>query len=110
MGNPKIKEAISEVKGGVEVLESVGFTVRDEDGELWAIMPVPSEDRIKLIKETVELLERCQRGVSLSFSIRKSVQDEDLKEELSKSASMEGSSPAEPAKIDRQVDYFLTFS
>lgn len=109
MGNPKIREAISEVKGGVEVLESVGFTIRDEDGELWAIMEVPSEDRINSIKEAVEMLERGQSGVSLNFSIRKSVQDEDLKEELSMSASVENSIPAVPAKIDRQVNSFSSF-
>lgn len=110
MGNPKIREAISEVKGGVEVLESLGFTVRDEEGELWATMAVPSEDTINSIKETVELLDRCQRGVSLSFPIRKSVQDDNLKEEPSKSASVESSIPAKPAKIDRQVDSLLPFS
>lgn len=104
MGNPKIREAISEVKGGVEVLESVGFKVGDEEGELWAIMEVPSADKISAIKEAVELLERWRPGVNLPFSIRKSVQDgddEDLKP--SKSASVGSSAPAEPAKIDRQV-------
>lgn len=110
MGNPKIRDAISEVKGGVEVLESVGFTIRDEDGELWATMEVPSEDRINSIKEAVELLERGQSGVSLNFSIRKSVQDEDLKEELSMSASVESSISAVPAKIDRQVRVFFCTS
>ncbi|KAJ3705812.1 hypothetical protein LUZ61_009517 [Rhynchospora tenuis] len=110
MGNPKIREAIGEAKGGVEVLESVGFKIGDEEGELWATMEMPSEEGIGLVKEAVELLERWRPGVNLSFSIRKTVHDDELKEEPSKSASVESSVPAEPVKIDRKVRVFFCVS
>ncbi|KAL6969989.1 Plant UBX domain-containing protein 2 [Sarracenia purpurea var. burkii] len=57
MGNPKIREAIDEVAGGVEVLECVGFGLREEDGEIWAVMEVPSEEQMLVIKKAISLLE-----------------------------------------------------
>lgn len=58
MSNPKIREAIGEVAGGVELLEFVGFVLREEEGDMWAAMEVPSEERIGLMKYAVQLLEQ----------------------------------------------------
>ncbi|XP_020251212.1 plant UBX domain-containing protein 2-like, partial [Asparagus officinalis] len=63
MGNPKIKEAVSEVKGGVELLEILGFRIGEEEGgEVWGMMEAPTEDGVRVIKEAVSLLERWKEG------------------------------------------------
>ncbi|EHA8587032.1 plant UBX domain-containing protein 2-like [Cocos nucifera] len=58
MGNPKIKEAVGEVKGGVELLESLGFELGEEGGEVWATMQAPSEEQLAVVREAVSFLER----------------------------------------------------
>ncbi|TKY60966.1 Plant UBX domain-containing protein 2 [Spatholobus suberectus] len=57
MNNPKIKEAVGDVAGGVELLSFVGFELREENGETWAVMEVPTEEQINLIKKAIVLLE-----------------------------------------------------
>ncbi|CAL5095857.1 unnamed protein product [Urochloa decumbens] len=58
LGNPRIKEAIADREGGVELLEAVGFRVGDEDGELFAVMDqVPGDARLAGIRRAVLLLE-----------------------------------------------------
>ncbi|CAI9296928.1 unnamed protein product [Lactuca saligna] len=57
LGNPKIKEAIADVPGGLDLLECVGFELKEESEEMWAIMEATSNEKIKLIKQTVYLLE-----------------------------------------------------
>lgn len=57
MGNPKIKEAIPDIAGGVELLEFIGFGLQEEGGELWAVMEVPSDEQIGLIKKAISFLE-----------------------------------------------------
>ncbi|KAJ0981297.1 hypothetical protein J5N97_009552 [Dioscorea zingiberensis] len=91
MGNPKIKEAVGDVKGGVELLEYVGFRIGEEDGELWATMEVPNEERIGVVKKAVSLLERWSLDESSSATI----------------AVKEVSRPVEQEKIDRQVRVFF---
>uniref|UniRef100_A0A2C9U5S6 PUB domain-containing protein n=1 Tax=Manihot esculenta TaxID=3983 RepID=A0A2C9U5S6_MANES len=68
MGNPKIREAVSEVAGGVELLECVGFQLGEEGGEIWAVMEVPNEDRIRLINEVIGLLEPTKVEDKLSVA------------------------------------------
>ncbi|KAI0516294.1 hypothetical protein KFK09_008966 [Dendrobium nobile] len=58
MGNPRIKEAIGDAVGGLELLECVGFRIQEEDGEKWATMGEPTRERIAVIQEAVSLLER----------------------------------------------------
>lgn len=58
MGNPKIKEAVGDVNGGVGLLECLGFELAEEGGEDWATMQVPSEEQLALVREAVSLLER----------------------------------------------------
>ncbi|PON47768.1 Zinc finger, C2H2 domain containing protein [Trema orientale] len=91
MGNPKIREAIGDVAGGVELLESVGFELREEDGEMWAAMEVPSEERIGLMKYAVQLLEQQK------------VQEPQKSTSSMSVASVEVVENVEPRKIDRQV-------
>lgn len=56
MGNLKIKEAIADVVGGVELLEFLGFELQEEGGEMWAIMGAPSGDMIAVVKNAIALL------------------------------------------------------
>ena len=60
MSNPKIKEAVGDVAGGIELISFVGFELREENGETWAAMEVPTEEQMKLIKKAVALLEGQQ--------------------------------------------------
>ncbi|KAH7834980.1 hypothetical protein Vadar_021694 [Vaccinium darrowii] len=89
MGNPKIREAISEVTGGVELLEGVGFGLREEDGEMWAVMELPSEEQIVGIKTAISLLEP-------------------QKVESMPSAAPQTVEPVEPTKVDRQIRVFFS--
>ncbi|XP_009622625.1 plant UBX domain-containing protein 2 [Nicotiana tomentosiformis] len=90
MGNPKIKEAIGDVVGGVELLEFVGFELKEDGGEIWAVMDVPSEEQLVMLKNVVSLLEP------------KKV------EELASVSQVKASEPVEPKKIDRQIRVFFS--
>lgn len=92
MGNPKIKEAIGDVVGGVELLEFVGFELKEESGEIWAVMDVPSEEQLVKLKNVVSLLEPKK-----------------VEELASASQVKAASEPVEPKKIDRQVEFGLLF-
>ncbi|CAN6217602.1 unnamed protein product [Urochloa humidicola] len=60
LGNPRIKEAVADREGGVELLEAVGFRVGDEGGELFAVMDeVPGDARLSGIRRAVLFLERA---------------------------------------------------
>ncbi|XP_010271316.1 PREDICTED: plant UBX domain-containing protein 2 [Nelumbo nucifera] len=90
MGNPKIKEAIGDVVGGVELMEYVGFALQAEGEEMWAVMEAPLEQQIFLIKEAISLLET-----------RKT-------EDLPCANSTEGDSSVDSKKVDRQVRVFFS--
>lgn len=92
MGNPKIREAIGDVTGCVELLECVGFGLVDEDGEMWAVMEIPSEEGMLLIKKAISLLETQKV------------------EELPSTAPSKIDEPVEPKKVDRQVRVFFSVS
>ncbi|KAL6577556.1 hypothetical protein OROMI_009884 [Orobanche minor] len=85
MGNPKIKDAIGDAPAGIELLECVGFELKEENGEMWLTMDDPSEERLDSLKNAVSLLEP------------KKV------EELPTIAPANIEVPVEPEKIDRQV-------
>lgn len=87
MGNPKIKEAITDVAGGVELLECTGFELKEEGGEMWLMMEEPSKERLDLLKNAVLLLEP------------KKVK------ELPSAAPVKLEKPIEKKPVDRQV-YF----
>ncbi|TMW96215.1 hypothetical protein EJD97_007733 [Solanum chilense] len=91
MGNPKIKEAIGDVVGGVELLEFVGFELKEEGGEIWGVMDVPSEEQLVKLKNVVSLLEPKK-----------------VEELASASQVKAASKPVEPKKIDRQIKVFFS--
>lgn len=91
MSNPKIREAIGDVAGGIELLEFVGFELREENGEMWAAMEAPSQDRIGLIKYAVQLLESQK------------VQEPQKVAGSASVASVEVDEKVVPKEIDRQV-------
>lgn len=91
MSNPKIREAIGEVVGGVELLEFVGFQLKEEDGEMWAVIEVPTEDQIRLINSAIGILEPQK------------VEEPQKKESLPSTTSSGMEESIEPKKVDRQV-------
>lgn len=91
MANPKIEEAVGEVAGGVQLLESVGFELREESGEMWMVMEVPGKEGLGLISKAVALLEPKKIGVEEGKKI------EDV------ASSKVANEVVEPTKIDRQV-------
>lgn len=97
MNNPKIKEAIADVIGGVELLSFLGFELKEENGETWALMEAPrEEEKINFIKKAIVLLEP-----------QLVVQDPPKRDNLTSTASVEKVVTAEPKKIDRQVIVIL---
>lgn len=95
MSNPKIKEAVAEVTGGIELLSFLGFELREENGDTWAVMEVPTEEQIKVIKKAVVLLEPPL------------VEQPSKRDNLVTSTSAEKDVKAEPKKVDRQVKIML---
>ncbi|KAL2455274.1 Plant UBX domain-containing protein 2 [Forsythia ovata] len=92
MGNPKIKDAIGDVLGGVELFEFMGFELKEESEEMWLVMDVPSEERLGLVKNVISLLEP------------KKV------EEPPSAATANVEELVEPKKVDRQTRVFFSVS
>ncbi|KAL8531905.1 hypothetical protein ACS0TY_008492 [Phlomoides rotata] len=90
LGNQKIKEAIGDVSGGVELLECVGFELKEEGGEMWLVMEEPSEEQLGLIKKVVILLEP-KKG-----------------KEVPSTAPVKLEEPIEPKQVDRQIRVFFS--
>ncbi|XP_061345007.1 plant UBX domain-containing protein 2 [Gastrolobium bilobum] len=95
MSNPKIKEAVGEVIGGVELLSFLGFELKEENEETWAVMEVPTEEQIKLIKKAIVLLET------------QLVQEPPKRENLASTTSADIDSKDKPKQVDRQVKVFF---
>ncbi|KAK7370014.1 hypothetical protein VNO80_12064 [Phaseolus coccineus] len=97
LNNPKIKEAVGDIAGGVELLSFLGFELREENGETWAVMEVPREEQIKFIKEAIALLESQlvqQQGPPKG-------------EDSASANSAQRGAKAEPKPVDRQVKVFF---
>ncbi|XP_030468166.1 plant UBX domain-containing protein 2 [Syzygium oleosum] len=96
MSNPKIREAIGDVAGGVELLEFVGFELKEEGGEMWAVMDQPGEEQIRMINKAAVLLEPKKfeetKNVDDAPAVVPSVVDK----------------PMEKEKIDRQIRVFFS--
>uniref|UniRef100_A0A2P2JET0 PUB domain-containing protein n=1 Tax=Rhizophora mucronata TaxID=61149 RepID=A0A2P2JET0_RHIMU len=93
MGNPKIRESVTEVAGGVELLEFVGFELKEESGEMWGVMEdVPVNERICLINKVIGLLEP-----------KKIVEEPQKAEDRPSVASAQTEEAVEPKKFDREV-------
>lgn len=93
MSDPKIRKAVGNVPGAVELLKFLGFELKEESGEMWAVMEVPDEERIGLIGKVVELL-LVPKKVEVPRKFEK------LKEEEAKDETVEH---IEPIKVDRRV-------
>lgn len=98
MSNPKIREAIGEVAGGIDLLEFVGFVLKEEGGEMWAVMEVPGEEGIRLINKVVALLDP-----------KKAEEEKRVPNVAATASSKVVDEPVEPKKIDRQVSKFTGF-
>ncbi|MED6180513.1 hypothetical protein PIB30_011030 [Stylosanthes scabra] len=96
LSNPKIKEAVADVTGGIELITFVGFELRDENGETWAFMELPSEDQIRLIKKATLLLE-SQLLVHVSPKT----------ENLAAPSAEKTDAKVERKPVDRQVKVFF---
>ncbi|KAK4484141.1 hypothetical protein RD792_011361 [Penstemon davidsonii] len=92
MGNPKIKEAIGDVVGAVELLECIGFGLIEENEEIWLVMEVPSKEQLRMVMNVISLLEP-KKVEELSSVVRTKVEK-----------------PIEPKKIDRQIRVFFSVS
>lgn len=99
MSNPKIREAIGEVPGGMELLECVGFELKEEEGEMWALMETPSEERVVILKDSIRLLERT-KNIESTLSIASTKEENKGEQEKVKKS--------EPLVIDRQVKVFFS--
>ncbi|RLN42893.1 plant UBX domain-containing protein 2 [Panicum miliaceum] len=63
LGNTWIKEPVTDREDMVELLEAVGFRVRDESGELFMVIDeVPSDARLNGGRRAVFLLERAHHS------------------------------------------------
>ncbi|RLN35548.1 plant UBX domain-containing protein 2 [Panicum miliaceum] len=99
LGNPRIKEAVADREGGLELLEAVGFRVGEEGGELFAVMDeVPGDARLSGIRRAVLLLERAHPSASPAQV------ETDSKE--SRSNAVDGQEEASKT-IDRQIWVFF---
>ncbi|CAL9239178.1 unnamed protein product [Arabidopsis halleri] len=90
MSNAKIKEAIGDVAGGVELLELVGFELKEENDEIWAVMDVPGEEQSNLISKVVGFLEKRKTENS--------------------GYSVQVMGHVAPKKIDREIRVFFSVS
>ncbi|EOA23957.1 hypothetical protein CARUB_v10017174mg [Capsella rubella] len=97
MSNAKIKEAIGDVAGGVELLELVGFELKEENDEIWAVMEVPGEEQSKLINKVVGFLEN--RKIEMP-----------RKDDEKSGSSAQVMEPVAPKKIDREIRVFFSVS
>lgn len=99
MSNPKIRENVGEVAGCVELLECIGFQLREEQGEMWAVMDdVPSEENLALLRRAISLLDpRKEEQVSKG--------DEKIEPEKASEVSNE---PVETKPTDRQTRIFFS--
>ncbi|XP_011070586.1 plant UBX domain-containing protein 2 [Sesamum indicum] len=98
MGNPKIKEAVGDLPGGVELLECVGFELKEEDGEMWLMMEDPSKERLGLIKIVISLLEPKTAKESMAMAPAKE----------STTAAPAKEEAVEPKLVDRQIRVFFS--
>ncbi|KNA03592.1 hypothetical protein SOVF_207660 [Spinacia oleracea] len=100
MSNPKIREAIGEVTGGIELLEEVGFELKEEGGEMWAVMDTPSEEQLLMLKNSVNLIEQAKSS-SLSSSLKVASDKVEVEKKVKEN---------EPLIIDRQIKVFFSVS
>lgn len=96
LGNPKIKEAIADVAGGLDMLECVGFELKEESGEMWAVMEGEVSEKVMMVKQVVDLLEPKKVG--------------NVPPITAQAKAVEVVEPVEVKKIERQVRVFFSVS
>ncbi|CAN6210652.1 unnamed protein product [Urochloa humidicola] len=106
LGNPRIKEAVADREGGVELLEAVGFRVGDEGGEHFAVMDeVPGDARLAGIRRAVLLLERAHPSVPPAQVDRRTRAHPKPKESCSN--GVDGQEEVKKT-VDRQIRVFFS--
>jgi UBX domain-containing protein 6 len=96
LGNPRIKEAVADREGGLQLLEAVGFRVGDEGSEMFVVMDeTPGEASLRGIRRAVLLLEKAHPSAP--------VQVEAEPKESCRNAAEEQEKVKET--IDRQVSW-----
>nr|GEZ33064.1 plant UBX domain-containing protein 2 [Tanacetum cinerariifolium] len=99
LGNPKIKEAVADVAGGLDLLECVGFELKEESGEMWAVMEDASSEKVELVKQVVKLLELTKvENVQPSVVQAKVIEPVEVKE------------PVAVKEVERQIRVFFSVS
>lgn len=101
MGNPKIKEAIADVPGGVELLEYVGFRCEVEGGEVWATLEVPSVEELGRIRRVLELLDADRGAGGSPLPTVAGTETVDSNGGIAEN-------PSERKRIDRQVHVYFS--
>jgi len=105
ISNPKIRGAIGDVAGGIELVESVGFVLKEEGGDMWATMDAPSQKSILMLEKAIRSLEpRKHVEPSPSRASTGSKKAEAEKVEPQKVESKESE------VIDRQIKVFYAVS
>ncbi|KAL7541483.1 hypothetical protein ACHAXR_010962 [Thalassiosira sp. AJA248-18] len=65
LSNPKIKETVADIQGGLELMMSAGFVLseNDEDGETYLVFP-PGEKGSSWLDSALEMMESYENGGS----------------------------------------------
>ncbi|GER29802.1 UBX domain-containing protein [Striga asiatica] len=101
MGNPKIKEAVGDAPGGIELLECVGFDLREENGEMWLVMDDPCRENLGLVENVISLLDPNSVEGLPPVAVKK------VEQLLVAPAKIE-EEPIEPKQVDRQIRVFFS--
>ncbi|CAA0841407.1 Plant UBX domain-containing protein 2 [Striga hermonthica] len=101
MGNPKIKEAVGDAPGGIELLECVGFDLREENGEMWLVMDDPCREHLGLVETVISLLDPNSVKELPPVAVKK------VEQLLVAPAKVEEET-IEPKQVDRQIRVFFS--
>ncbi|KAK1601738.1 hypothetical protein QYE76_016472 [Lolium multiflorum] len=100
LANPRIKDAVADRAGGLDLLEAAGFAVGDQGGELFAVMDeAPSDARLGGIRRAVLLLERSHPSAPVQTPV----------EAASKESARSGVDEQKEVQkiVDRQIRVFF---
>ncbi|CAM0951291.1 unnamed protein product [Alopecurus aequalis] len=101
LGNPRIKEAVADREGGLELLEAAGFTIGDQSGELFAVMDeTPNDARLGGIRQAVLLLERSHPSAPLQTPVEAASKESHLNKGVDEQSEVK-------KIVDRQIRVFF---
>lgn len=112
LGNPKIADTVGKASGGVQLLQAVGFEVREEEDvegktEKWAVLGSTSTEVLEGVKVTLGLLEQGLASQPIHIPpgslVKKPevLEQERLRAEQERAQQAKEPEPVEP--VDRQV-------